>query len=123
VVTSQHSRCIHNRACSVEPQFVQYTKNKTKPLTDRDIEHIPMVLFRENRRIFTGGKCLEQPDGRATNVAGNESHPNALVLGQRLQIANKSISFPLRGPDLVAPPTRNEVWEIPRDLLLSRDCS
>ena len=82
-----------------------------------------MVLFRKNRRILTAGKCLEHPDGRATNVASDESHPNALVLGQRLQIANKSVSFPLRGPDLAIPSTRNEVWETPCDLLLSSGCS
>jgi hypothetical protein len=44
---------------------------------------------------FFGDKRLEQPDGGTVNVASNESHPNALVPGQGLQITDEIVPFPL----------------------------
>ena len=57
------------------------------------------------------------------NIAGNERHSNALVLGQCLQSTDKSVSFFLRGPDLAIPSMGDEVWEIPCELLPSSDHS
>jgi len=55
-----------------------------------------MVLFWGNRRaIFAGDERLEQPDGHTVNIAGNERHPNPLVLGQSLYTTDESVSFPL----------------------------
>ena len=69
-----------------------------------------MVSFWGNRgAFFTGDKCLEQPDGRTVNIASNKSHPNPLIPGQVLQIADESVSFPLHGPDLAITPTENDL--------------
>jgi len=123
-VTFEHSRRIHDRAWLAEHQFTRYAKDITTSLTGRDIEHIPMVLFRRDRQtFFTGDKRLEQPDGGTVNVASNESDPNTLVPSQTLQIIDESVSFPLRGPDLALSPTRNRTSEIPCDPLMSSDHS
>jgi len=123
-VTFEHSRRIHDRTWLAEHQFARYAKNTTTSPTGRDIEHIPMVLFRGDRRtLFTRDERLEQPDGGTVNVAGNESNPNAMVPGQALQITDKSVSFPLHGPNSATPSTRNRAFEIPCDLSMSSDHS
>jgi hypothetical protein len=65
------------------------------------------LFWRNWQAFFTGDESLEQPDGGTVNIAGNESHPNALVPSQGLQIGDEIVPFPLRGSDLVIKPTGN----------------
>ena len=55
-----------------------------------------MVLFWGDRRtLLARDESLEHPDGRTVNIAGNERHPNPLILGHGLQMADESVPFPL----------------------------
>jgi hypothetical protein len=56
-----------------------------RSLTCRDIKHIPVILFWVKRQtLFCGDKRLEQPDGRAVNIASDEGYTDALVPGRGL---------------------------------------
>lgn len=89
--------CSRSRLPGKHISTLDCVQGRTGSLTGRNIEHISIILFWGYCATLLGrDERLEQSDGRAVDISGNEGHPDALALGHILQLYDEIVSFLLK---------------------------